>query len=650
MNQLEGKGRSGLLNKVSLMLILSCVVVAVHANGLGGAFIFDDAPFIVNNPNIRSFSNLFERNAGQEARPTTYGSLALNYAIGELDPFGYHVVNLLIHLLAALILFAVIYKTLNLPLFDRKSTGHAAKIAFAISLIWAVHPLQSECVAYVFQRSESLQALFYLLSIYCYVQTETDDRHRRLWIACLIAVSALGMGSKSTFLTLPPVLALFGRVFLYPTWLQTAKRSGGVLFGVVAAVVALGVSMAGVHELAVDYMKHTPEEAVDFSVGYATRPLEYYLSQPTVILSYLKFAFWPDDLCLDYRFPPVDDTSQIIATSLLLLSLLVSTGLLLKKHPPLGFCLAFVFLVLAPTSLYWRLDLMFTYRMYLPLAGLVSFLVAACDGLIAKHLEGASSRMVAGLCFGGLVLVAAPLCARTIARNRQFRDQYTVFEHVVEICPENPRGQYNLANQLMEQAKGLERDRKHAESVAARDKAIHHYKQAIRHFPHYMAAHTNLAAAIALAGDLDEAIAYLTKVVEWNPEHNAARLNLAKCHRERGISEKRAGKEAAAKADLEKAVDHYIRALMKRPRHAGAHYGVGTSYYYLGRFEKAASFLETYVQHARIKPDALRFLGDALYRLGRYDAARAAVRRHLTMKPSSRWSRRFLEKIDKAIP
>ena len=114
-------------------------------------------------------------------------------------------------------------------------------------------------------------------------------------------------------------------------------------------------------EMVAGYGEPTPPEDVEFSVGYATNPVEYIRSQPTVILSYLELALWPHRLCLDYWMPPVDNLSQIVVTSSAMLFLLLLTGIALWRTPALGFCPAFVFIVLSPTALYWKMELMFTY-------------------------------------------------------------------------------------------------------------------------------------------------------------------------------------------------------------------------------------------------------------------------------------------------
>ena len=100
-------------------------------------------------------------------RPLVGFTLAVNYAIGGLEPWGYHAVNLAVHILAALVLFGLVRRTLPNPRLRERIGGAATALALVVALLWLLHPLQTESVTYVSQRAEALMGLFYLLTLYC---------------------------------------------------------------------------------------------------------------------------------------------------------------------------------------------------------------------------------------------------------------------------------------------------------------------------------------------------------------------------------------------------------------------------------------------------------------------------------------------------
>src|SRR5688572_2118663 len=141
----------------SLLLILA--VALTYANSLGGPFILDDQATIVQNPQIKALSDVRAvlvpaSETPIAGRPLASLAFAINYAISGLDVRGYHIVNIALHAMCAVLLMLVVRRTLE------------PNLAFAAALIWAVHPLNSEVVNYISQRTESMMAALYLLTLY----------------------------------------------------------------------------------------------------------------------------------------------------------------------------------------------------------------------------------------------------------------------------------------------------------------------------------------------------------------------------------------------------------------------------------------------------------------------------------------------------
>ncbi|MCX6950853.1 MAG: hypothetical protein NTV51_01505, partial [Verrucomicrobia bacterium] len=140
--------------------LLVLAAFAAYANSFGGTWVFDDIASVVNNATIRDWRTaFFPPNSGGvtvSGRPVLNASFALSYALSGSAPWGHHLVNLLIHTLAGLALFGFARRTLLLPSLAARWGRDATPLAFAIALLWTLHPLQTESVTYLVQRAESL--------------------------------------------------------------------------------------------------------------------------------------------------------------------------------------------------------------------------------------------------------------------------------------------------------------------------------------------------------------------------------------------------------------------------------------------------------------------------------------------------------------
>ncbi len=201
-----------------------CIVAATAAaywNSFQDAFVFDDELWILKNHSIRQLfplgSVLFPDTPITSGRPLVGLSLAANYALGEYRVWGYHAVNLAIHIAAALALYALVRRTLLLPSFGNRFTTRAMPIALVAGLVWAVHPLQTAAVTYIIQRTESLMGLLYFLTLYAVVRgatTELQNSLRRVvWYCLAVTACFLGMATKEVMVSAPLMVLLYDRTF-----------------------------------------------------------------------------------------------------------------------------------------------------------------------------------------------------------------------------------------------------------------------------------------------------------------------------------------------------------------------------------------------------------------------------------------------------
>ena len=274
--------------------LIALATVAAFSNSFAGPFIFDDKPAIAENPTIRQLWPLSKAlcppNRGEPVtgRPLLNLSLAVNYAISELDVWSYHATNLAIHLLGSLLLFGILRRTFLLPAMRERWGAAATPLAFVIALFWAIHPLQTESVTYIVQRAESLVGLFYLLTLYCFLRGVGSARavvwHTGAVLACL-----LGMASKEVMVSAPLIVLLYDRTFLAGSFREAWRRRGRFYLALAGTWLLLGwlvISAGGRGGTA------------GFGVGISW--WAYLCTQFGAIVHYLRLCVWPHPLLLDY--------------------------------------------------------------------------------------------------------------------------------------------------------------------------------------------------------------------------------------------------------------------------------------------------------------------------------------------------------------
>jgi hypothetical protein len=209
------------------------VGMLVYGNSLSGEFVLDDRVSIQSNPTIHRLwpitqvlfpsHDLIADGNTVEGRPLLNLSFALNYALGGTEVWGYHAVNLGIHLVAALLLFGVLRRTLSLPVFRERMEHSATWLALVAALVWVVHPLQTESVSYLSQRAESLVGLFYLLTMYLAIRGFGEER-AWWWQAGAVAACVLGMATKEVMVTAPLLVWLYDWCFVGGGWKEVWRR------------------------------------------------------------------------------------------------------------------------------------------------------------------------------------------------------------------------------------------------------------------------------------------------------------------------------------------------------------------------------------------------------------------------------------------
>jgi len=664
------------------LIVLGALVA--YANSFGGPFLFDDIGSIPENATIRHLWPIWAALSPPvggftvSGRPVLNLSLAVNYALGGTNVWGYHAANLLIHILAGLTLFGIVRRTLVI----RRSMGiqpmvvvyhgleaHATLIAFTVALLWTVHPLQTESVTLVIQRAESLMGLFYLLTLYGFIRyAETGaawpraDEERGLETAstfktfrvgwgCLAVFSCLlGMATKEVMVTAPVIVFLYDRTFVSGTFREAWRRDKGLHAGLASTwlVLAWLVSASGGRA-----------GTAGFGAGVAW--WAYALTQFRAIAHYLRLSIWPHPLVSDYGRMLGGPPLQVIGDAVVVIGLVGATIWALagkfRNMRALGFAGAWFFLILAPSSSVVPVvtEIIAEHRMYLPLAAVVAAVVVGGYQVFEELRR--STGILPVLRFGPLWIVACMFAAvgfagMTYRRNVVYRSNLAFWADAALKVPDNPGAHNNLGNTLAERG--------------FLEAAMAEYHEALRLDPDYSDAHTDLGNALVKQGHFAPAIDNYLVALRFRPADPAVHYGL-------GLALMRSGRSNDALEQFEQAVrlkpdsadawsnlaellvaagrwaeaaDAYAAATRLRPDNADTRANYGNVLAQLGRRPEAMREYRAALILQPAAPDVHNNLGSLLAESGRFDEAKVEFQDALRLKPDYQAARDNLDRVN----
>ena len=598
----------GTVTRVWRAGVILAVILAAYSNSFRGPFVIDDQASVVQNPDIREIRRLDRvlaprRDSPVAGRALVNLSFAIDYAVGGLDVTGYHVTNLAWHIACAWLLFGVVRRTLMLPSIPASIGAEASDLALGVAVVWGVHPLTTEVVDYLSQRTESMMAFFLLLTLYAAIRS--DGSANRRWHGLAIVACLAGTVCKETIAVTPLLVALYDRVFLYDSWRHALRARGSLYLGLAASWLVL----AG-------YLSSGPRAAV-VGFGSGVSPWTYLLNQASIVLDYLRLTVWPHGLVALYGWPEMLTLGDVLPQALSVVALLAVVAFALVRVPALGFLGAWFFIALAPGSSIVPVvtEVGAERRMYVPLMALVTLAVLAAWRLVRVRM----ARVAA------LVAVVAVLGALTLERNSEYASAVTLARTVVERRP-TAVAHHLLGETLALADQTAEAEKELRAAVAMGDSR----------------ARYQLAVILVSAQRLREAAAELEAFVattgvpqrmRWlDPpllEVLTSRLQLAQIY-----AAERRWAEAAAQARL---------VLEASPRHPEASRVLGTSLVAAQVWPEAIAVLQDYLSlrpddaHTRVNL-ALAFVG-----AGRLDEAVTELRRAVATDPNDANARRLLD-------
>ena len=474
------------------LLIMAVAVALAYGHTLDVPFYLDDFSSIRENPLVYHWQGFAALREYAPMRVLTYASFALNHHWGGFEPAGYHVVNLVIHLLAGIAVWGLVRGLLRTPRMDGAAQARGgASVPLLAALVFLLHPLQTGAVTYIVQRLASMAALFYLTALAAYVQAGLA-RHRSeraLWAAGCALSSVLALFTKENTATLPVAFLLVELVFFGPRGRREVTRLVLVTAGGALAVWMVTAFSFGAQPLSLAGMSDVASQSTEISRA------NYLATQMPVLWTYIRLFLWPVGLHLDYAVDLRRFTDGVVLGALAgHLALMALAVFLAGRRPLMGFGILFFYLAHSVESGIIPIpELAFEHRNYLPLLGLC---LAAAD-LLWSSVEGRNRLR-------GPVLLLIPLLlgGATWRRNEQWRDPVAFWEDNVRLAPERARAWGNLGKSHLLAKKPEEALRAIREALRLQSRSD---AQDVNHFYDVV----NLAESLRQLGRLEEGLAVI---------------------------------------------------------------------------------------------------------------------------------------------
>jgi tetratricopeptide (TPR) repeat protein len=648
----------------------ACLVIViagsqVYVNSLRVPFVYDDLHAIVDNSTIHSLRDMKTvlsppgEGVTVDGRPVLNLSFAVNYAWSEMRVWSWHVVNIAIHIAAALCLFGIVRRTLGGPTIPSRQQRLATPLACAAALLWMLHPLETESVTYTVQRAESLAGLFLLLALYCSIRAG-QSASRRAWQTAAIAVCLVGMGAKETMVAAPVLIVLYDWTFRGESLPATFKRHGWFYAGLFSTWILLGALVLG-----------SGGRGGTAGFGSDISSWEYLRTQFGFILTYLKLSIWPHPLVLDYGTSIAMNPAEYVPAGLTVVLLAVGTLAALCRPTTrwLGFLGMWFFCILAPSSSFVPVVTQTgaEHRMYLPLAAIVVLIVLTADSLWGR-ISARRPLIWQAVPEAAVVLaLAVALGMLTVRRNLDYRSQESIWRDTVQKRPDNWRGHCNLGwacktdgryeDALLAYNRAIELCQNEVAAYEGRAETLlklRQYPEALRDLRHVVEMaprrgvyHANLAIALTMAGETEPALDAFTeasRLVPSNPYWHRRRGGLLAClgrtedaleefstairlkpnwdeaHHDRGCCYQESNRFAEAIADFSKAI-------AIAPRRASYYLQRGIALTAAERFAESARDCSTAIDLKPELADAYRARAVSYLNLQSYDLARADLRK-----------------------
>jgi protein O-mannosyl-transferase len=543
------------------LIILLVLGILMYSNTFDCSFHLDDIDNLQENMAIRSLSNIRALWEYSHTRFLAYYTFAWNYHFSQFNVWSYHLVNLMIHLTNAVLVYWLSVLLFSSPALKDKPISKDKKVvAFMTAMLFISHPLATQSVTYIIQRMASMAAMFYLLSIVWYVMGRytVNNTKRKYFFYTGCGLAALcAMLTKENAVTLPFAILLVEFFFLQKQQFSISFKDKRVLLTVAGLITFIGLV---IYKYPSNIFNSIPVNSD--SVNKSITAANYLYTQFGVILKYIQLLLVPLHQNLDYDYKLVQHFAdpRSMLSFLVLVALLVLAAFLFKKQRVFSFGIFWFFLTISiESSIIPLQDLIFEHRTYLPSYG---FFLCMSYGIYLLTWKNYKKVGIAVLVF-----IIGTNAILTFARNSVWIDEITLWSDVIAKSPNKARGYNNRGDDYMEENKlkeafsdfdkALELDPKFAMAYYNRanvykkqekyKEALDDYDMVIHLWPNYPKAYSNRGNIYKLQNRLDEAVNDYSKAITLSPTYYLAYNNRASVY----IMQK---KNAEAIEDLNKSI------------------------------------------------------------------------------------------------
>ncbi len=521
-----------------LVLLLASATIFAYRPAWNGGFIWDDDDYVINNELLTATDGLrriwFSLDAPSQYFPLVYTTFRIEHALWGLNSFGYHWVNLLLHVANALLVWRVL-ACLKIP-------G-----AWLAGAIFALHPVQVESVAWITERKNVLMGFFFLLTLLAWIAF-VDERTKRPWhwYVLALALYVLALSAKTTACTLPAALLLI-------LWLQKKPIDWRRILQIVPFFL-LGLGMGLVTVWWERY--HQGTRGVLFALG----PIERVLIASRAVWFYLGKLIWPSNLTFIYPRWSIAATHPLDYAGLAAGVTLCVAIYFVRRYVGRSVEVAVVFFVTTLSPVLGFI-MLYTFR-YTFVADHYQYL--ACIGPIALASAGTASLANAFtrsrlFVLSAAVCVVATLAVLTWRQSGMYGDIEALWRTTLARNPSCWMAHNNLGIVLFQKGEI--------------DEAILHYRTTLQMEPDFWDADYNLGSALLTKGEVDEAIAYCNRAVAIEPNDPDAQVAL--------------GNALVGKERIDDAIVHYEKALAIRPDYFTARYTLSHALLQKGEIDAA---------------------------------------------------------------
>ncbi len=532
------------------LFILAVLGLLVYSNAFGSPFVYDDKWFILENVHIRDLASFLDLSG---TRYVTLLSFALNYAVGGYEPFGYNLVNIVIHIINAMLVYSLVSLILATPAADKEQAGLSA-MPFICSLIFLVHPIETQAVNYISQRFASLATLFYLLSVTTFLRArlcldvgEKAGGKRYLFYAISLVAAVVAQKTKEISFTLPFVIVSFEFIF-FSSREDILKRFLRLIpFLITLAIIPLSLLLPEAGGTDYAFTTSGSLKQVQLETLSTASPYEYLMTQFRVIVTYIRLLLFPMNQNLAYAYPKYNSLLawQVFVSLIFLASIFFSSVYWLirskRKGDVLGIMLSvgilwFFVTISTESSVIPLINVIFEHRLYLPSVGFFIALSAAFLYIVGflKKPDGARLPRVAWVVLVAVVIILSFLSYK---RNIVWSSELMLWK---DVTLKNP-GFWGAHNNL-----GLAYDRA-GDSAKAKEQ----FKEAIRIKPEASSPYANLGRLYFSESDYKNALFYYKEALKLDKGNAQAHNNIANLYKESN--------------DTKSALYHYREALRLKP-------------------------------------------------------------------------------------